>query len=386
MHETETRPRWIVPMRPRSPDEPHRVATPLELFFDLVFVVAVAQAAAGLHHGIAEGHASEAIVSFALVFFGTWWAWMNFTWFASAYDNNDIPYRLLVFVQMTGALILASGVEPIFAERDLTISVIGYVVMRVASTAQWLRAANADPEHRPAAIRYAVGVALCQVVWVLLLFTPESWHLPGFVLFAIAELLVPVWAERAAHTTWHLHHIIERYGLFTLILLGEAILSTSTAIRTAIDEGALNGNLVSIILGGLLIVYSMWWLYFYQPIHHNLLSSIRAAFVWAYGHLFVFVATAAVGAGLSVVIDQVTHHAEISVEAAGMALALPSALYVFSVWALQEQPRSKTLFDTLVHPVTALLILFTPFTANPVLFTGLLLAALVVIRLIRHLE
>src|SRR6185503_3112027 len=156
MHETETRPRWIVPMRPRSPDEAHRAATPLELLFDLVFVVAVAQAASALHHGIAEGHSTEVLLSYVMVFFAIWWAWMTFTWFASSYDNDDIPYRLLVFVQMTGALIVASGVEPVFAEQDLTIIVVGYVVMRIAGVAQWLRAAQADPGHRPAALRYAI--------------------------------------------------------------------------------------------------------------------------------------------------------------------------------------------------------------------------------------
>jgi low temperature requirement protein LtrA len=74
MHEAESRPRWIVRMSPRSPDEPHRVATPLELFFDLVFVVAIAQASAALHHGIAAGHADSALVNFGLAFFGIWWA------------------------------------------------------------------------------------------------------------------------------------------------------------------------------------------------------------------------------------------------------------------------------------------------------------------------
>src|SRR5687767_15208977 len=141
MREIQQRPRWVVTMKPRSPDEAHRASTPLELLFDLVFVVAVARAASALHHGIAEGHPAETVVSYGMVFFGIWWAWMNFTWFASAYDTDDIPYRLLVFVQMTGALIVASGVEPVFADRDLTIPVIGYLVMRVASTAQWLRAA-----------------------------------------------------------------------------------------------------------------------------------------------------------------------------------------------------------------------------------------------------
>src|SRR5262245_46321601 len=108
---------WIVPMRSRLPEEEHRAATPLELFFDLVFVVAVAQAASRLHHGIAEAHIAESIISYMMVFFTIWWAWMNFTWFASAYDTDDVPYRLAVFVQITGALILAAGVPRAFDEH-----------------------------------------------------------------------------------------------------------------------------------------------------------------------------------------------------------------------------------------------------------------------------
>ena len=88
----------------RSPHEAHRTATPLELFFDLVFVVAIAQAASGLHHAVAELHALDGLIGYLMVFFAIWWAWMAFTWFASAYDCDDVPYRLLVFVQIAGAL------------------------------------------------------------------------------------------------------------------------------------------------------------------------------------------------------------------------------------------------------------------------------------------
>jgi low temperature requirement protein LtrA len=385
MHETKPQPRWVVPMKPRSPDEPHRAATPLELLFDLVFVVAVAQAASALHHGIAEGHAAETLTSYILVFFGIWWAWMSFTWFASSYDPDDIPYRVLVFVQITGALIVASGVEAVYNERDLTVVVIGYVVMRIAGVTQWLRAAQSDPEHRPAALRYAVGIVLVQIAWIMLLFFPKDLLVPGFLVLVVVELVLPIWAEQPSPTPWHEHHIRERYGLFTILLLGEAILSTSMAIQSARDEGLMNGALLSIIIGGLLIVYSMWWLYFYQSTP-NLMKSLRDAFIWSYGHYLIFVVTAAVGAGLAVVIDQVTHHSEISAVGAGMAVALPSAIYVVSLWVLQEHSRSDKVVDLLLHPATALLILLTPFTGQAVPLTGVLLLILVVIRLVRHLE
>lgn len=374
---------WIVPMRPRSPHEPHRPSTPLELFFDLVFVVAVAQAANRLHHGIAEGHTSEALLSFTLVFFAIWWAWMNFTWFASAYDTDDVPYRLAVFVQLTGALIMAAGIPQAFDAQDWTIAVIGYVVMRLALVVQWLRAAQADPERRPCAYRYAIGITLCQIGWIVRLLLSLS--LISFFILGLVELLVPVWAERYAPTTWHRGHITERYGLFTIIVLGESILSASLAIQSIIQAGEFSSELVEIIMGGLLIVLTMWWFYFDQPTH-DLLNTLRTAIFWGYGHLFIFAAAAAVGAGIAVVVDQATHHAQISAQGAGFAVTLPVAVYLMGLWAIHTRPRVNTWFQILLFPVMTLLILLTPFTGKAVLMTGLLLAALLTIKLISRYQ
>ena len=91
-------------MRARSPHEPHRTATPPELLFDLVFVVAISEAAQGLHHALGSGHVTDGLLGYLTVFFAIWWAWMNFTWFASAYDCDDLPYRLATLVQIAGAL------------------------------------------------------------------------------------------------------------------------------------------------------------------------------------------------------------------------------------------------------------------------------------------
>src|ERR1043166_4315029 len=110
-----------VPMTGRDPEQAHRAATPLELFFDLTFVVAVAQAAAGLHHGLVEGHVGNVVVGFPMVFFAIWWAWMNFTWFASAYDTDDAIYRMLTLVQMAGVLVLAAGVPAAVHHYDFAV-------------------------------------------------------------------------------------------------------------------------------------------------------------------------------------------------------------------------------------------------------------------------
>ena len=175
-------------MRARSPHEPHRTATPLELFFDLVFVVAIAQAAAGLHHAIGEAHAVDGLIGYAMVFFAIWWAWMNFTWFASAYDCDDVPYRLAVFVQITGALILAAGVPGDVRgarshrgdARRLRRDAAGDGGAVAARRARGPAARRAPPGATP------LGITVVQVAWVAMLFVPACWG-PLFIALALAS-------------------------------------------------------------------------------------------------------------------------------------------------------------------------------------------------------
>jgi low temperature requirement protein LtrA len=377
--ESAPRRAWSAPFGARSPTEAHRVSTPLELLFDLVIVVATARAASGLHHDIAEGHAAAGVLTYAMVFFGIWWAWVNFTWFASAYDNDCVVYRLLVLLQLTGALVFAAGV-PAFWHGDLRVGVLGYVIMRLALVTLWLRAARSDPPRRSCDLRYAMGVLTLQVAWVGLLFVPAGLRVPGFFVLAAGEMLVPVWAERAAHTTWHPHHIAERYGLFTLITLGESILAASLAVQSATEAGTRAAALLPIIAGGLLIVYSFWWLYFERAAHQSL-GTARTAFVWGYTHYFVFAAAAAVGAGLAVSVDQATQHGRVSEVAAGAAVALPVALFLASLWVLHGRGE-KTVRARVAAPLVIGAVLLAPFTGQAVLVIGLLMAALTAFKVV----
>ncbi|MGH8967044.1 MAG: low temperature requirement protein A, partial [Actinomycetes bacterium] len=102
----------------RDVDEPHRASSPLELLFDLTFVAAVSQVAARLAHATEEGHVGDAIPPFLMVFFAIWWAWMNFTWFASAYDTDDWIFRITTMIQMSGVLVLAVGLPRMFTSLE----------------------------------------------------------------------------------------------------------------------------------------------------------------------------------------------------------------------------------------------------------------------------
>jgi low temperature requirement protein LtrA len=213
-------------MTGRDPEEPYRASKPLELLFDLCFVVAVSQAAGALHHDLVDGR-------------------------------------------------------------------IGWVA------------------------RLAIGPPLGLVLIVVL---------------GVLELLVPVWAERAGRPTpWHPEHIGERYGLFTIIVLGECVLAVSAAVQLAMAAGGVSVSLLAVALGGLLLVFALWWSYFKHPaeIDRNLL--LRQAVTWGYSHYFVFAAIAALGAGLQVAVDAT--HSAVALSPSGVALtvAIPVVLYIFAM-------------------------------------------------------
>ncbi|RPE38862.1 low temperature requirement protein LtrA [Streptomyces sp. Ag109_O5-1] len=366
----------------RDPGEPHRTATSLELLFDLCFVIAVAQASASLSTAVTGGHYITGSLRFALVFFTIWWAWMNFTWFASAYDPDDVPYRLTVLVQITGSLILAAGVPRAFEEGDLRVITLGYALLRTALAVLWLRAARSDPGRRRTALRFAVGVTGCQIGWVGVLFLPAPAQLPAIIGLIVAELSVPVWAQSAGMTPWHPHHIAERYELFTLIVLGESVAAATTAVRGAFDQHHNAGALYLLAAGGLLMVFAMWWLYFARPAHTLLATTHQAhrkRFTWAYGHYLIFASAAAEGAGLAAYAKLITRRADVPSPAAGGAITMPAAIFLITVWAIHVRPHQRSGAEQLAFPAVAVAVLVAGRFPAPAVIAGLLAAALVVV-------
>jgi len=379
-------PTWVRAMPARDSAEEHRASTPLELFLDLCFVVAIAQAASSLHHAFDEAHFRQALLGYPMVFFAIWWAWMNFTWFASAYDNDDVVFRLCVFVQVAGVLVLAAGVPRAFADQQFGLVVVGYVIMRTGLVVLWLRAAVSDPPRRRTNLRYVTGLVVVQLGWIAMVFLPASGRIALFVGLVVCELSVPVWAERYASSPWHPDHIAERYGLFTIIVLGETVLAATVAVQVSLDAGSATLDVLGAAVGGVLIVCSMWWIYFAQPAEQVIerardVSVDRPrpdSFVWGYGHYVVYASAAAVGAGIAVVVDQITHHAELSERASVEAVAVPVALYVLSVWMLHRRVRGP-LSQLWAYPVVAALVLLGGLLGLPVEVTGVLMALLVLV-------
>ncbi|SLK09101.1 low temperature requirement protein A [Arthrobacter sp. P2b] len=319
----------------RDPHEKHRAATPLELFFDLTFVIAFGVAGSQFAHEIAEAHFVAGLMGFSFAMFAVIWAWINFTWFASAYDTDDWIFRVVTMVQIVGVLILAMGIEPMFHSLvegkhvDNAVIVGGYVIMRLALVAQWLRAARQDPARRETCLRYAKYLALVQLGWIAVLIIEADVPTTFFMIvpLIVLEMSTPYAAERKARTPWHAHHIAERYGLLAIIALGECLIGAIETLRAIVANHGWSVDAALVGFGGTALAFGMWWIYFMLPAGRALHLRRHRSFLFGYGHIPIFAAIAATGAGLHVAAYFIDHEAHISGAVAVASIAVPVALF-----------------------------------------------------------
>lgn len=323
----------------RDPEEPHRASTPLELIFDLAAVIAIAAAAHGLAHAVAGGHVLQGVTGFLCSFFMIWWAWMNYTWFASAYDDDSSAFRALTMIIMFGALMLAAGIGAVFGHHRIWLALLGFVVMRLGMALFWLGAAKGDPDHRNTALSYAGGIGAMQVYWIALvvLVPPDAaLYLPLFVLGAVGELAVPAIAEAQGTTTWHREHITERYSLLNIIVLAEIFVAVAAMIRLDLGAAFPDAGLLWLAMLAAVIAFSLWALYFSDD-EHLASAELRHALLWGYGHFALFAAGAATGAGLTVLLEVAEHSAHVGARTGILATAIPIAIYLGTLALIRDR-------------------------------------------------
>lgn len=380
-------------MRPRDPAEVFRASSPLEFFFDLIFAVSVSLASAQLVSAETHSNIGGGLLSYLMVFFAVWWAWMNFTWFASAFDADDWLYRVLALTQMAGVVVLAVGTTAAMTQGDYRIIIAGYVVMRLALVAQWIRASRSHPKLKKTALRYAVGICLVQVLWVCYPLVPAQWATAVFGLLVLCEISVPLFAERAGQTPWHPEHIADRYGSFTLIVLGESVLASTTAAANAFENTTQILQFSLIGVGGFILAAGLWWVYFSSDAS-VWLRRRKAPMIFGYGHYFVFASAGAFSAGVKVLLDHEAGNSGLSSTVAVATLAIPVGVFLLGVWALVLRHCLQGLYRWAV-PVIAVLIgicwllpYLTPTTSSDVniAVTAVLSAAGLMVLLVALIE
>ncbi|MFC0316656.1 low temperature requirement protein A [Gordonia phosphorivorans] len=330
-------------MSGRDPMQEQRAASGLEVFYDLVFVVAFSIAGVQLAEYLAHGHYRAAILGYGIATFAAVWAWINFAWFSSAFDTDDWLYRLLTLVQMIGVAIIAIGMPPVFASIDadahvdLVVVIVGYLVMRAAMIAQWLRAAAQAPDYRATCLTYAGMTALAQLGWIVVAAVPLTLGptLIGIAVCMAVELLGPGLAEtRFTPTPWHAGHIVERYSTLVVITLGEGVVGTVAVLQALI--GRTGWSLQTAVLGltAMGVTFAMWWLYFRLDVGRPLERNKHRSFVFGYGSMVIVVACAAVGSGIHLIALWFEGETAISDLAVYGSVAIPLALFCFGTVAM----------------------------------------------------
>jgi low temperature requirement protein LtrA len=353
-------------MAGRDPHEAQRVATPLELLFDLTFATSFGLAAAQFAHSLGEAQYTNGLFGFAFAALAICWAWVNFSWFSSAYDTDDWVFRIATMVQMAGVLILAIGLPRMFASLehavhlDVSVMVLGYVVMRMAMVFQWLRAARQDPARRRACLTYAGTIVVAQLGWIGLILidkTPLQGAVITTVLWAI-EFAGPALAEhKDGGTPWHAHHIAERYSLFAIIALGEGVVGTVAAISAVIERQGWSLDAGLVCAAGTGLTFGVWWVYYQLPSARILHSQRRLAFVWGYTQMMIVSSIVAIGAGLHLAALYLEGHTRAGPLATVMSVATPVGLFLVLVRGLGaylEHLYSRTQAASLVAAGVAL--------------------------------
>jgi low temperature requirement protein LtrA len=273
-------------LRYREETSGGRRASWLELLFDLVFVVAVAELAGRLH----DDPTGSGALAFAGLAVPVVWAWMNVTFYADQFDTDDVPFRLAVFAAMLAVLVLAGGLD-----SAGTGFVLGYIALKVLMVALYARAgvAEDDPETRVFCLACVVAYASSLVLWAASLAFDAPVRQVLWALGLAIEIGTPALGPSVfARMRVHLHHIPERFGLFTIIVIGETVVVSALGV----DEWRTASALVA--GAGLALVCGVWWLYFDRQEEIHLRPTIRPNLVFIYGHIPLLAALNAAAVGV----------------------------------------------------------------------------------------
>jgi len=289
--------RFSVPLRLRSfGHDSTRKVTWLELFFDLIFVAAVAQVASPLH----SDYSLVGLIRFTPLFGLIWWAWTGHTVFSTRFDSDDGVQRTLTLVQMFAVAAMAANAKDALDTRSSAGFAAAYAMVRFLLVVQYFRARHV-PEARPLTTRYLAGHGSAAVLWLLsaLVPAPERFWIWA-VAFAI-DLGTPWLAvPHSVSVPPDAAHLPERFGLFTLILLGESVVGVMHGMESQEDWPPAAAASAFLGMG---IAFLLWWWYFdgasgasEQPVHSKR-DAVRFH-VWSYAHFPLYLGIVVAGVGV----------------------------------------------------------------------------------------
>jgi low temperature requirement protein LtrA len=283
-----------IQLRRDDADDTERRATWLELFYDLIFVAAMGE----LAHGLSAHLDLKGIGEFILLFIPIWWCWIGSTFYATRFDNDSFADRILTLIQMAIVATMAVNVHNGLQEAAVNFAFC-YAAFRGLITLQYLHAGHHIPVARRLTNHFALGFSLSIMLWALSIFVPAPWKFGLWIAGLAVDFGTPLRAGRlVAEVPPSVTHIPERVGLFTIIVLGEAIIAVEQGLAK-LDWGI--SSILTALLG-LSLAFSLWWLYFDtasgSPIQGMKQGKMGIALTWLYVHLPFAMSLIAMGASI----------------------------------------------------------------------------------------
>ncbi|MDP9027212.1 MAG: low temperature requirement protein A, partial [Actinomycetota bacterium] len=269
----------------------------LELFFDLVFVVILATLADGVAHHLSGDGPRDFVLQFLAVF----WIWNAFTYYSERFESDGLETRVFTFV----AILAVAGLA-VWGSDGLGAGYLGfalsYTAARLLNITMWLRAAYYNPPFRSTALSFAGGFVVASSL-IAISFTVEG--TPRVVIWGTAVVLEIVTPAIFNRTQWKLPAISrdkypERFGLLTMIVLGEVVASVIGGIAAVHTAGELTGSTVANGVIGLAIGFGLWWIYYDFVGRRVPFPPLPIQLTWLYLHFFLLIGLVAVGVGVAV--------------------------------------------------------------------------------------
>lgn len=279
--------------------EKERDVSWLELFYDLVFAAAIAQLGQNLSHDLSVQGFVEYVVLFVIVC----WAWTGATFYATRFETDDLVHRILILLQMAGAVSLAVNSNQAFDETSIGF-IVSYIAIRSFLIIEYIRTGKKITDARPLTSKYSIGFSCTTVLWMISIFVPAPFSFILWVLAVITDIIVTILiTKKYVNLRPNTIHLSKRMGLFVIIVLGETIFGLVSSLSPL--EWS-----VPTILGmgtGITIAFGLWWIYF-DTVDGSVIRALKENnrigiyLSWLYLHFPLLIGLAAMGDGIAHVI------------------------------------------------------------------------------------
>ncbi|MFL6191183.1 MAG: low temperature requirement protein A [Actinomycetes bacterium] len=321
---TSTRRRWLRPPQLRTLDaQDERHATWLELFFDLVFVISIAEVV----HTLEDYRSLADFAGTAGLFVAVWWAWVGYTVYADRFDTDDLLHRVLVLAGMLAVIAMALSVHDALHGGSARFA-LAFVAVRGIVLLLNARARRHAAAARPLLNLYLTAFSIGASLWLVSVLVPEPARYLLWGIALVLELSAPwVGRHQIERAPIHASHLVERFGLFTLIVLGESVISVAQGAVKGAAQGSWTAAMAAAAVAGFLAVACLWWLYF-DRIDDGAIRSVLRGLIWNYAHLPLLAGLVSVAVGTEYAVREAsTGQLE---RTTALALGAGTALYLLA--------------------------------------------------------